>query len=507
MITGGRTILKNGHVIDPTQEIDGPADVEIVDGKIGAIGRDLPMEGARVIDVSGHYVTPGWIDLHVHAYGTLGFSDLDSIGICQGVTSYVDAGGPGLWTLDEFAAMAADGVATALYAGPHIFPMGIVGLEYVETQDDIHMLDEIAAPWRAWMEDHRDGVVRFLKVGAYSPGGTRPIEIAKQVAQQLALPLYIHIGENHLSPDLHDPFDDALRIAQAGDIVTHMYNGCPQGRILDKSGKILPVVADAAQRGVLFDVGFGSYGFAWDIAEKALAQGLRPNFISSDLQQFNVLNPVFSLANVMSICLRLGLPLREVISDVTASPARALSLSDRAGSLRRGLPADITVFKFEAGAFEFTDCVTQKRRADVRIAPVMAFKDGRRVDCDLGRAQDERNWFAQVAEDHVPDSVERLSAQQRAFLAALTSRLASAPWKSYPPQKLDLRVARALQVIFCDVQRAEGIPLRAAVCALYDCFLDSRFPMQIGLFLLRLDCGFAIERLRHVVSRTSMAAA
>ncbi|MBV8537399.1 MAG: amidohydrolase/deacetylase family metallohydrolase [Alphaproteobacteria bacterium] len=506
MAERGATILKNGHVIDPAQNIDGPADVAIADGKIIAAGRDLHAEGAAIVDLSGHYVTPGWIDLHVHAYGSLGFSDPDSIGIYQGVTSMVDAGGPGVRTMDEFVAFTGQGLATDVYAGPHIFPLGIIGLEYVETEDDVRGIEETGvAPWREWLAAH-PGVVRFLKVGAYSPHGSKPIDIAKETARALSLPLYVHIGENHAWPQFDDPFEHAIRTTQAGDIVTHMYHGCVQGRIIDKSGKLLPVVAEAAGRGVLFDIGMGSYGFAWDVAERVLAQGLRPKFISSDLQQFNVLNPAFSLANVMSICLRLGLPLAEVIEDVTKNPAEALSLSDRAGSLRPGLPADITVFKLERGRFDLVDCVTRKREADTRIVPTMAFKAGRRVDCDLARAQDERNWFMQVAEDHVPNSVHHLSPAQLAFLAALAPALATVGWTGYEPQKLDLRRAWRLQDTFGDVRRAHDLPLRDAMNAVYACFQDSLFPMQIGLFLLRLDCAFAIDRLRQVTAGAAAAA-
>src|SRR5581483_10613744 len=146
---------------------------------------------------------------------------------------------------------------------------------------------------------------------------------------------------------------------------------------------ILRAVRAAEQRGVLFDLGFGNYGFSWEVAEKACAQGLLPHTISSDLQQFNVLGPVGSLAQVMSVCLRLGLSLPEVIARVTDAPARALGLTDRAGSLRAGAPADITVFRLETGRFELGDCFMQKREADRRILPVMAFKAGRRIDCDL----------------------------------------------------------------------------------------------------------------------------
>jgi dihydroorotase len=481
--------------------------VVLADGRIRSVDAPGPAPaGAEILDLAGHYLTPGWIDLHVHSFGTLGFGDPDSIGIHQGVTSLVDAGGPGITTLDEFVALSRDRMMTSAYAGPYIYPLGIIGFDYVESADDLKSLDDHGIePWLDWAAAH-PGTLRYIKAGAYSPQGRAPIEAAKRVAARLGIPLYVHIGELQETPGVVSPADDAFRIAQAGDIITHVYHNY-LGRILDDDGRILPVVRDAARRGVRFDLGFGNYGFSWDVAEKAYAQGLLPDFISSDLQQFNVLGPVVSLANVMSVCLRLGLSLSEVIARVTDAPARALGLDDRAGSLRDGLPADLTVFRLERGDYALADCFMQKRAADTRIVPVMAFKHGRRVDCDLARAQDERNWFMQIVEERPPAPAARLSTAQRGFLAALAAALRATAWEVRPPRALDLRAATALQALFHDVRRRCGLPLAAAMGALYDCFLETPFPMQIGLFLVRLERGFVLGRLDAVTAQRPMAAA
>ena len=113
---------------------------------------------------------------------------------------------------------------------------------------------------------------------------------------------------------------------------------------------------------MIFDLGFGGYNFSWSVAEKSFAQDLIPHTISSDLQQFNVVRPVKSLANVMSAMLRLGMKLPQVIERVTSNPAKAISLTDRAGSLKPGMPADITVFRVDSGEYEITDCYTRCAR-------------------------------------------------------------------------------------------------------------------------------------------------
>lgn len=499
----GVSILKGAHVIDPAQGIDRVVDVTISGGKIRGIGAENAPPGAKTLDLTGHYLTPGWIDIHVHAYGTLGFADPDSIGIYQGVTSFVDAGDAGLDTLDEFRALLGGRTVTSLYAGPYLRPMGLVGLNF--TEGDVRSLGNISVSrWLDYIAEHRD-FLRYLKIGAQGEYGTGPLKMSKGLAEILGLPMYVHIGEfQQVRPERVLAFD-AFQIADAGDIITHLYHN-NLGRVLDDEGKVLPVVRDADRRGVLFDIGFGGYNFSWDVAEKAYAQDLVPHLISSDLQQHNVMGPAISLANVMSVFLHLGLPLHEIVRRVTATPARALSLEDRAGSLRPGLPADITVFRLESGEFELSDAFKRKRTAETKVVPVMAFKDGRRFDSDLVRCKDERNWFWQIEESHVPAAAGRLSALQREFLGSLAGALGGIAWELVSGETLDLDKATELQEAFHAARRKHSLPLAGALTAVYDSFLERPFPMQIGLFLIRLERPLALARLAEVSGRRSIAA-
>src|SRR5260370_29203014 len=62
---GFDTIVSNGSVVTATDTY--VADVAITDGKIAAIGKDLPRENAtKVLDASGRYIFPGGIDVHTH---------------------------------------------------------------------------------------------------------------------------------------------------------------------------------------------------------------------------------------------------------------------------------------------------------------------------------------------------------------------------------------------------------------------------------------------------------
>ena len=62
---GFDTIIGNGSVVTATDTY--VADVAITDGKIAAIGKDLPRQNAtKILDASGKYVFPGGIDVHTH---------------------------------------------------------------------------------------------------------------------------------------------------------------------------------------------------------------------------------------------------------------------------------------------------------------------------------------------------------------------------------------------------------------------------------------------------------
>src|SRR5690349_12234596 len=98
-------VLRNGHVLDPKNNVDRKCDVAIRDGKIAAIEPSIPASAAkRSVDISDLYLTPGLVDIHVHTFTGLrhnawGNGDLsvpaDVIAIPNGVTTVADAGSSG----------------------------------------------------------------------------------------------------------------------------------------------------------------------------------------------------------------------------------------------------------------------------------------------------------------------------------------------------------------------------------------------------------------------------
>lgn len=81
------TLLRGGRVVDPGSGWDGPADLLISDGKVAAVGPDLPVpDGATVLDVTGLVVGPGFVDLHSHVHTVAG----QRLQAMDGVTTALD---------------------------------------------------------------------------------------------------------------------------------------------------------------------------------------------------------------------------------------------------------------------------------------------------------------------------------------------------------------------------------------------------------------------------------
>src|SRR5581483_11834711 len=129
-----------------------------------------------------------------------------------------------------------------------------------------------------------------------------------------------------------------------GDVLTHCFHAHASG-ILGSDRKVLPEVRSAIERGVLLDVGHGKGSFSYEIARAALAQGVQPHTISSDLHRYNVHGPVFDLATTVSKFLHLGFDLPEALRKVTTTPAQFLKMEREIGTLSVGACADVAGFR------------------------------------------------------------------------------------------------------------------------------------------------------------------
>ena len=231
-------ILKGGRVIDPAGGRDGILDIRVRDGNLEAIGLDLVPDGATVIDVKDHIVTPGLIDVHLHLMKGLGAFgvDPDIFGVGSGVTTVVDAGSAGHTLLNVFRNYVTDNARTRVLNYINLSTLGGVSGPGYSILADPRLIDE--AKIEQVVEANRDiivGIKIMAPGGALGAQGLKPLERARKLGDALKLPLLVHIGESWTKDAAPVHVGDVLKYLRAGDIVTHMFTVHPGG-VLDGNG-------------------------------------------------------------------------------------------------------------------------------------------------------------------------------------------------------------------------------------------------------------------------------
>ena len=69
-------VIRHAHVLDPSNALDGVADVRIRGGRVAEIGQGL--RGTRELDADGLHLFPGFVDVHAH-WRTPGREDEESV--------------------------------------------------------------------------------------------------------------------------------------------------------------------------------------------------------------------------------------------------------------------------------------------------------------------------------------------------------------------------------------------------------------------------------------------
>ena len=342
-------LIKGGEIVDPATGYFGPGDVAVQRDRIAAVAHDIPAESAfRAIDASGLLVTPGLIDLHAHVWHGAGYYgiDADPIGAASGVTSWVDAGSAGAFTLEGLRRYIIEPSQVRIAAFLNISCIGLVAWDYELT--NIELAD--VALFEMVANRHRDILCGVkVRMGATTVGsnGVEPVRRAIQAAERCDMPIMVHIA--HPPPGI----EEFLPLLRAGDIITHCFTGLPM-KLFDDDGRMIDVARRALDAGVILDIGHGAGSFAFGTAEAALAAGIKPHAISTDIHQMSVAGPMFDLPTCLSKFLALGLGIRDVVAMATEAPARILRYEDR-GTLRVGALADISLFRLREGVFPLYD--------------------------------------------------------------------------------------------------------------------------------------------------------
>jgi len=358
-------ILKGGRLIDPASGRDETADIAFDDGKVIEIGRDLPTDGAEIIEARGLLVVPGLIDLHTHVYwgGTSLGVDAAEVARRSGTTTFVDAGSAGPGNFHGFRRLVIESSPLRIVPFPNISFPGIFAFGasvMVGECADLRLLDPRECV--RVINANRELIAGVkVRVGRNAGGasGVAPLDIALEVAAETGLPVMAH---------LDNPPPSRLAVLsrlRRGDILTHCFRPFPNAPV-EGDGRVREEVLEARRRGVVFDIGHGSGSFGFRTAEAMLAAGFLPDVISSDVHTLSINGPAFDQLVTMSKFLRLGMELVEVIRASTAAPGAALGRTD-IGRLAIGAVGDATLLELAEGEFEYRDVLGETRKARQRL--------------------------------------------------------------------------------------------------------------------------------------------
>src|SRR5262245_17251571 len=360
-------ILRGGHLVDPSQSIDGKRDIAFAGSKVAGIADTITEPATEVRDISGLYVSPGLIDLHTHVYwgGTSIGVDAATVAQRGGATTLIDAGsaGPGNFLGFRYHVIEPSPVRILAYLNisfPGIFAFSAPVM--VGECTDIRLLD--ANECVRVINEHRDLIVGVkVRVGRIASGsnGIMPLDMAIEVAEEVGLPVMAHLDNPPPSRK------DVLSRLRPGDVLTHCFKPFPNAPIRS-DGEIWEEVAMARERGVIFDIGHGRASFGFRVAQGMLAKGFVPDVISSDVHVLNIDGPVFDLMATLSKFYCLGVTdLPTLLRTATNAPAAALRRPDL-GTLQLGATGDATIFNIENGNFEYIDALGDILQGEYRLA-------------------------------------------------------------------------------------------------------------------------------------------
>ena len=370
-------LIKNGRVIDPKNNIDAKLDVAIANGKIAKVSKDIAAnQSKKIIDATGLIITPGLIDIHTHVFvgskldtfaDGINSVSADDFSFKSGVTTVVDAGTSGWKNFPTFKANVIDKSQTRILAFLNIAANGMSG------NPDQQAINEMDGTMTALtIQKYPDDIVG-VKVGHYEGLDWAPFDRALEASKTANVPMFV---ECHLP---QYSLEDQLSKMRPGDIITHSYEKITERMpVVDDHGKVRPFVIKAKEKGVLFDVGHGGYGFWFNQAVPAFKQGLAPNTFGSDLHRFSMNAGMKNMLNIMSKYLSMGMEVNDIIQRATWNAASSIK-REALGTLSVGAVADVAIISLLNGNFGFVDAGGNKIRGTRKFEAELTIKGGKIV--------------------------------------------------------------------------------------------------------------------------------
>jgi dihydroorotase len=379
-----KLVIKGGRVVDPAQNIDRVTDLAIDDGLVREIGNELDSTGSEVFDGTGLIVAPGFIDMHVHLREP-GFEHAETI---ESGSRAAAAGGftsiccmPNTEPVNDSATVTSYIVDRARrYARVNVFPIGAITKNIAG--------EELAA----FASMKQAGAVAMSDDGK-PVMNARVARRAMEFASALNLPLIEHCEDLHLSEggDMHEGLESTrlgLRgiprssedVMVARDIILAELTGVRYHVAHISSANSVSLVAEAKRRGLhvtseatphhfaLADSDMRAYDGNYkmkpplrerrdvDAVTRGLVDGIidaiatdhAPHAGSEKMREFErcpfgIIGLETAIGLALERLFHTGLiDISHFVRLFTLGPA-TIVLPER-GTLRRGAPADVTIF-------------------------------------------------------------------------------------------------------------------------------------------------------------------
>ncbi|KAA2259474.1 amidohydrolase family protein [Solihabitans fulvus] len=358
-------IVRNGWVIDvePEPTVRRNIDISISDGRIVAVGPNLPADDAEVIDATGHLVLPGFVDTHRHLWQTTLRSSAVDVDLRQYLDRTHGVAGPlirpedvhagnlvgalecldsGITTVQDhshvqFSPAHSDAAITALAdAGIRaVFGYGYPVLDAAARRPaEVRRVRE-----QYFASGDQLLTLRLAPAGpSYSPVDTVREDWA--LARELGLGIAVHVGSG---PVAERPVDTLRRhgLLRADTLYVHG-NSLPDNElqlIADSGGAVSIAPAIEAQ------MGHGA-PMIGRLRRAGITTGLGVDVVTSTA------GDMFSLMRAALLSSHLGegprLTAAEILQLATIDGATALGLADRIGSLQPGKQADLVLLHADA---------------------------------------------------------------------------------------------------------------------------------------------------------------
>ena len=198
--TSSELVIRHVHALDPSNGLDGVADVRLREGRVAEIGEGL--RGVRELDADGLHLFPGFVDVHAH-WRTPGREDEESV--------------------ESGSASAAAGGFTGVVMMPNTDPVvdrpAIVSGLIRRVERESRVRAYVSAALHAGLKGERLTEMRLLKeAGAYCVSddglGTASAGVLRNgmlYARSAGLPAILHCEDHTLATGVvHDGVHAAL---------------------------------------------------------------------------------------------------------------------------------------------------------------------------------------------------------------------------------------------------------------------------------------------------------